>query len=192
MSQGRTRVVLGLAGGLLALSVGAGRAAAAEQKIAVVNYQRAIEESSEGKAAIGQLKGQVERRQKELEAKKEELKKLDEELAKQEAVLKPDALQKKKQELQAKFQQLQEAAMRAQRDLSEQEARITAPIQEKIIRAVAQIAQRDRFTLVLRSEMVLWPQQSEMDITNEVIRKANEMKGGPAPAAPAPAPGGPK
>lgn len=192
MSQGRTRVVLGLAGGLLALSVGAGRAAAAEQKIAVVNYQRAIEESSEGKAAIGQLKGQVERRQKELEAKKEELKKLDEELAKQEAVLKPDALQKKKQELQAKFQQLQEAAMRAQRDLSEQEARITAPIQEKIIRAVAQIAQRDRFTLVLRSEMVLWPQQSEMDITNEVIRKANEMKSAPAPATPAPAQGGPK
>lgn len=192
MSQRRTRVVLGLAGGLFALCAG-GAALAADQKIAIVNFQRAVEESSEGKAAIGQLKGQVERRQKELEAKKEELKKLDEELAKQEAVLKPDALQKKKQELQAKFQQLQEAAMRAQRDLSEQEARITAPIQEKIIRAVAQIAQRDRFTLVLRSETVLWPQQSEMDITNEVIRKTNEMKSaGPAPAPAAPAGGGPK
>ena len=61
--------------------------------------------------------------------------------------------------------------------------KITGPLQEKVLRAIAQIAQRDRFTLVLRADMVLWPQQSEMDITNEVIRKANEIKGGAAPAA---------
>ena len=98
-------------------------------------------------------------------------------------MLKPEALQKKKQELQQKFGALQEAAMRAQRELAEKEMKITGPLQEKVLRAIAQIAQRDRFTLVLRADMVLWPQQSEMDITNEVIRKANEIKGGAAPAA---------
>jgi len=40
----------------------------------------------------------------------------------------------------------------------------------------AQIAQRDKYTLVIRSEAVVWPIQSELDITNEVIRKTNEMK----------------
>ena len=38
--------------------------------------------------------------------------------------------------------------------------------------------------MVLRSDVVLWPQQSPMDITNEVIRKVNDMK------APTPAPAG--
>ena len=159
------RLVLGL--GVAMAAVCAGGVAKADQKIAIVNIQRAIEDTAEGKAAIGTLKGEVDRKQKEIEAKKEELKKLDEELAKQEAVLKPEALQKKKQELQQKFGALQEAAMRAQRELAEKEMKITGPLQEK----------------VLRADMVLWPQQSEMDITNEVIRKANEIKGGAAPAA---------
>jgi outer membrane protein len=176
------RLVLGL--GVAMAAVCAGGVAKADQKIAIVNIQRAIEDTAEGKAAIGTLKGEVDRKQKEIESKKEELKKLDEELAKQEAVLKPEALQKKKQELQQKFGALQEAAMRAQRELAEKEMKITGPLQEKVLRAIAQIAQRDRFTLVLRADMVLWPQQSEMDITNEVIRKANEIKGGgAAPAA---------
>lgn len=197
MSQRRTRLVLGLAGSLCGLFVlGASGTAQAQAKIAIVNFQRAIEESAEGKAAIGNLKGQVDRKQKELESKKEELKKLDEELAKLEAsgVLKPDALQKKKQELQAKFQQLQQAAMRAQQELGEQEAKVTGPLQERVLRAVATIAQRDKFTLVLRSEMVLYPQQSEYDITNEVLRKVNEMGGSikPATAPTTPAAGGPK
>ena len=123
---------------------------------------------------------------RELDAKKEELKKLDEDLAKQAAVLKPDLLEKKRQELAQKAQQWQDAAMRAQKDINEKQMRATAPLEEKLLRAVAFIAARDKFTLVLRAEAVAWPQQTEMDITNEVIRKANEMKAS-APTAPTPA-----
>ena len=88
------RLCTGLFALLAFLGLGSERTAQA-QKIAIVNIQRAIEESVEGKAAIGSLKGEVERKQKELEAKKDELKKLDEDLAKQEAVLKPDARQRR-------------------------------------------------------------------------------------------------
>jgi outer membrane protein len=195
MSHRGMRLVFGLGTGLSALLAFSGLATSTAwaDKIAIVNIQRAIEDSVEGKAAIGSLKGEVERKQKELEAKKEELKKLDDDLAKQEAVLKPDALQKKKQELQAKFQLLQETAMRAQRELQDKEMKVTGPIQEKVLRAIAQIADRDKFTLVLRQDVVLWPQQSEMDITNEVIRKTNAAKaGGPTPGPATPAAPGPK
>src|SRR4051812_31682615 len=136
MSHRGMRLVFGLCSVSAALcGLGFERVAQAD-KIAIVNIQRAIEESVEGKSAIGSLKGEVERKQKELEGKKDELKKLDDELAKQEAVLKPDALQKKKQELQAKFQQLQETAMRAQRELQEKEMKVTGPIQEKVLKAI--------------------------------------------------------
>jgi outer membrane protein len=159
--------------------------AAHADKIAVVDIQRAILESTEGKAAIGNLKAEADRKQKEFDAKKEELRKLDEELAKQASILKPDALQKKQQELQTKVQQAQQTAMRMQQELQEKEMKTTGPIQEKVLRAIAQIADREKFSMVLRSEVVLWPQQNENDITNEVIRKTNAMKSGPATPAPA-------
>lgn len=184
MSHTSMRLCLGVLVALVGIAAHGGVASA--QKIAVVNFQRAVEESSEGKAALTALRSDFEKKQKELDAKKEELKKLDEDLAKQAAVLKPDMLEKKRQELAQKAQQWQDAAMRAQKDINEKQMRATAPLEEKLLRAVAFIAARDKFTLVLRAEAVAWPQQTEMDITNEVIRKANELKSQP-PAAPTPA-----
>ena len=55
---------------------------------------------------------------------------------------------------------------------------------DKVLRAIDALARRDNYNMVLRSDVVLWPQQSPMDITNEVIRKVNDMK------APTPAPAG--
>lgn len=167
------RSLLG-AGALVALLLCGGSARA--QKLAFVDMQRAIEGTTEGKAAISKLKGEVDKKQKELEQKRDELKKMDEDLAKQATILKPDAIDKKRQELQQRFQQLQEALMRSQQEIAEKERKALAPIQERVLRAIAAIAQRDRFTAVLQQQVVLWPQQSEMDITNEVIRKANEQK----------------
>src|SRR5262245_9182938 len=109
-------------------------ASARADKIAVVNMQRAISETKEGKDAMTRLKAEVDRKQKELEQKKEELKKLDEELASKASILKPDALEKKKQELQQKMVQWQEAAMRSQRELQEKEDKATQPIVDKLLR----------------------------------------------------------
>ena len=165
--------LLGL-GVVLTLTLCAGGARA--QKLAFVDIQRAIEGTTEGKAAVAKLKGDVEKKQKELEGKRDELKKMDEDLSKQAAILKPDAVEKKRQELQQRFQGLQEALMRSQQEIAEKERKALAPIQERVMRAIAAIAQRDKFMAVLQQQVVLWPQQSEMDITNEVIRKANESK----------------
>jgi outer membrane protein len=151
-------------------------AAVHADKIAVVNMQRAIEETAEGKAALAKLKAEVERKQKELEQKRDELKKLNDDLEKQASVMKAETLEKKKQELGQKMAQWQEAAMRSQREISEKEAKATQPIVDKLLRAIDAIANRDKFSLVVRQEVVLWPHSSAMDITNEVIRKANEMK----------------
>ncbi len=167
------RWVLGIAA-LLAVALGQGAARA--DKIAYVNMQRAIEETTEGKAALSKLKAEVDKKQKELEQKKEELTKMDQDLAKQATVLKADVLEKKKADLQQKAMQWQEAAMRSQRELQEKEAKATQPIVDKLLKAVAVIATRDKFSTVLRAEVVLWPQHSEYDITSEVIRKANEAK----------------
>jgi outer membrane protein len=162
-----------------------GAMAHAQQKIAIVDIRRAIEETNEGKASIGGLKAEADRKQKELLTKQDELKKLEEDFLKQQSVLQPAAAQKKREELQQKVMQLQEALQRAQQDIGQKEAKVLQPLQEKVVRAIDALARRDNFAMVLRSDVVLWPQQSPMDITNEVIRKVNEMKAaGAAPAAP--------
>lgn len=150
--------------------------AAADTKVAVLDVERAVAESNDGKAAVAKLKGEMDKQQKDLDAKKTELKKADEELGKQAAVLKPEALAKKRQELEQKIQALQEFAMRAQKDLSDKERKAMVPIAEKVNKAVAAIAGRDKINLVVRREAVVWPNQSDLDITNEVIKKVNETK----------------
>src|SRR5437763_509806 len=94
------RCALGLSAFLVA-------GAAHADKLAFVDMQRALEGTTEGRAAKQKLQAEVDKKQKELEQKRDELKKMDEDLAKQASVLKADVLEKKKQELQQKLMQWQ-------------------------------------------------------------------------------------
>jgi outer membrane protein len=140
--------------------------------------------------AVDALKAEADRKQKELLSKQDELKKLEEDFLKQQSVLQPAAAQKKREELQQKVMQLQEALQRAQQDIGQKEAKVLQPLQEKVVRAIDGLARRDNFAMVLRSDVVLWPQQSPMDITNEVIRKVNDMRAAPTGGSGVPAGGG--
>lgn len=194
--RNRTLIVpaMALFGGLTLTSLIDGAAAQAQQKVAVVDMQRAVADTNEGKRILGELQGKADKKKKELEAKRDEIQKMGEELKKQESVLRPEVFQKKRQEFEQKAMQFQESVMRTEQDFQQEQMRATQPIQEKVYRAINLIATRERFNLVLNSAAVVWPQQSEMDITNEVIRKANEG-GAAAPTTPAaqkpatPAPG---
>ena len=78
----KTTITLALA----LLGIGAlPRAARAEQKIAYVDLQRALEETEEGKKAKTKLKTDFEKKQHELDARQEELKKMKQDLDKQAA-----------------------------------------------------------------------------------------------------------
>jgi outer membrane protein len=173
-----------LASGLALSSLFVGAEARAQQKIAIVDIQRAVAETTEGKRVLTDLQGKADKKKKELETRRDEIQKMGEELKKQESVLRPEVFQKKRQEFEQKAMQFQESVMRTEQDFQQEQMRATQPIQEKVYRAINLIATRERFNLVLNSAAVVWPQQSEMDITNEVIRKANEG-GAAAPATPA-------
>jgi len=179
-----------LASGLALTSLFVGAEARAQQKIAVVDIQRAVAETTEGKRVLTDLQGKADKKKKELETRRDEIQKMGEELKKQESVLRPEVFQKKRQEFEQKAMQFQESVMRTEQEFQQEQVKATQPIQERVYRAINGIASRDRFNLVLNSAAVVWPQQSEMDITNEVIRKANEIgpgTGGGGATAPKPA-----
>lgn len=165
-------LAFGLVGGVAA------RAAHADDKIAFVDLQRALEETKDGQAAKAKLKSDFDQKQKELDAKQDELKKMKEDFDKKSALMKEDAKQKMQQDMQQRLMQLQETYARLQGDLQKKEADATRGILAKLSSVVQKIAEREHFMLVLeRSSSVVYGQPS-LDITNEVIRTYNAGSGG--------------
>lgn len=153
------------------------RMAHADDKIAFVDLQRALEETNDGKAAKARLKSDFDQKQKELDVKQDELKKMKEALDKKAALMKPEALQKEQADFQQRFAALQETFMRLQKDLAQKEQDATRGILAKLSQVVGKIAERDHFAMVLeRSSAVVYGQPS-LDITNEVIRLYNQQSG---------------
>jgi len=151
----------------------AARAAHADDKIAFVDLQRALEETNDGKAAKNKLKADFDQKQKELDAKQEELKKMKEDFDKKSALMKEDAKAKMQQDMGQRLQQLQETYARLQGDLQKKEAEATRGILAKLSAVVQKIAERENFAMVLeRSSSVVYGKPA-LDITNEVIRNYN-------------------
>ena len=149
------------------------RRAHAEQKIAYVDLQRALEETDEGKKAKAKLKSEFERKQKELDGRQDELKKLKADLDKQQSILTKEALAQKQQDMQQKLVQLQETYMRLQKDLQEKEATETQRIFKKMKLIIGQIAQAEGVTYVLEANTGILYAPPSLDLTNELIRKYN-------------------
>src|SRR3954452_17239787 len=82
------------------------RTAHADDKLAFVDLQRALEETNEGKAAKIRLKSDFDKKQKELDEKQEELKKMKDDFDKKSALMKEDAKQKMQQDMQQRLMQL--------------------------------------------------------------------------------------
>src|SRR5262245_54438699 len=116
-------LALTLAGGLLAPTV-----ALAETKLAVVDLQRALEETEDGKKAKAKLKADFDKKQKELDEKQEELKKMKDDLDKKLPLMKPDAAAAEQKKFQERFVELQTIYARLQKDLQQKEAEATSGI----------------------------------------------------------------
>lgn len=147
--------------------------ALAEPKLAVVDLQRALEETEDGKKAKAKLKADFDRKQHELDAKQDELKKIKEDLDKKLPLMKPEAADAEKKKFQDRFVELQQTYQRLQQDLAKKEQDATSGIFRKLSTVVGTIAEREHFAMVLeKNSAVVWSQPA-LDITNEVIRLYN-------------------
>ena len=171
-------------------------ARAADVRFAYVDMQRALGEIEEGKVAKAKLKNKFDAKQKELDGKQEELKKENAQLeaAAREGMLKDDKLREKRSELEQKLMAVTKYWQDSQKELSEEERKLTQEIFSKMAVIIRGIAETDGFTFVFdKNESGMLYAPDSLDITNELVRKYNaKYLGGGKPAdkpAPAPAPG---
>jgi outer membrane protein len=161
-------------------------------KIAVVDLQRAIHETEDGRKAKDKLKKLFESRQQGLDKKQQELKKLKDELDTQKNVLSRDALEGKVESYQKQLVELQQVYVEYQRELAEKEGELTKTIVERMERILRRIGQTDGYTLILeRSEAGVIYVPTNLDLTDVVIQRYNAGEGAEAKPAPATKPAAP-
>jgi outer membrane protein len=173
---------------VLLLSSAFGPAArAAETKLAVVDFRRALAETEEGRQATAQLKRLFEGKQKELTASESDLKKAADDLDRRRSLLSPDAVRQKEAELAKRLQALREVYERHQAEVGRKQAELLGALQARMQKIVAAIATTENLSMVLDRSQLLFA-KPHLDITNELIRRFEAekpaAKPGKAPALP--------
>jgi len=184
----RMFAVLGLLLGVLSAPADA----AAQQKMAVVDTERAVMETEDGLRAQATLKKLFDSRQRELDKKQEELLKERDDIEKQREVLSKSALAKRVDKWQREMMQLQTVFVEYNKELQKKQNELTQPIFQKAMGLIRRVASQEGFDVVVDKKAVPYV-RSDLDLTDKVISLYNQggaadSGGEKAPAAPAKAP----
>jgi outer membrane protein len=150
--------------------------ALADDKLGVVDLQRALNEVEEGAAAKKALKKEFDEKQRQLDARQNELKKMKDELDAQSTMMAAEKKQEKVAELQRKLVEVQQLYMSLQQDLSKREADATASIFQKMGVILAQMGEEQGYSAIVEKTAVPFFKPS-LDVTNELIRRYNGAYG---------------
>lgn len=172
------RYALPLLATLLLSVILPGSVLAQAAKIGVVDLQRAINETEDGRKSKDRLKKLFESRQTGLDKKQEELKKLKEEIEKQQSVWSPDIRNQKIESYQKQLMDLQQVYVEYQRELAEKEGELTKTIIERMEKILRRIGQTESYTLIMeRSEAGIIFVPTNLDLTDVVIQRYNAGEG---------------
>ncbi len=164
----RIMMVSALVLGLLAPAA----AEAKKLKIGVVNMQRAVSQTSDGKRAEKRLMRMKKKLEGQLNSKMKKFYAEEKALRKSWAILKDSEKRKRAEASQKRFQSLRKEYLLAERRLMKQKAKALQTISRKLSQIIQRIAKRDRYDYIFNNVAVLWAPQ-HVDLTNEVIRLYN-------------------
>lgn len=166
---------------LLIISAAVKTVSAADNvKIAYVDLRRALNETTEGKAAMSKLAKLKDKLQKKIEKEEKKIMEMKQTLEKQQNILNKDAMQKKVEEYYRMVNELQQSYMRFQKELTTKEADLTQGILSKMQKILAEIGKTEGYTMIMdmSSGAVVWG-PAHLDLTDRLIQKYNtKYKGG--------------
>lgn len=140
------------------------------KKVALVDLQRVLMETSHGKNAKEDLEKAVARSTAKLERKAADLQKQYEDLQAKAAMLSDAVLGERQRDLMAAEQELQQLYAEAQQDLTKKEGLLMEKIYKNASKIVRKMAKAEGIQIVLvRSELTVLYANPKLDITNKVI-----------------------
>lgn len=163
-----------LAALLFPVAPSAQAAESTEVKIGVVDLQRALNETEDGRQAKRRLKALFKKRQASLDTRQNALLAEKETLEKQQKVLSQEAFQKKFTAYQEELMKLQQEYVEYQQELAGKEAELTKKILDKMQEILRRIGQAEGYTLIIEASeggVVFVP--THLDLTDRVIQRYN-------------------
>ena len=156
---------------VLALALPALPTLAADFKVGIVDLQRALNESSSGKKAKDQFKGEFEKMQNGLKSEKDSLDRLKEDLDKKSAVLNDDQRKTKMEDFERRRRDLRRKLEDSDAELRKKDQELTGSILKDLAVVIQEIGEREGYTVILEnsSSSVLYGSKS-IDITESVIK----------------------
>lgn len=173
----RMRMLVGISA-ILFLIAPLVRAQGLDLKIGVIDVNRALNLSDAGQRSKKVLLAAKSQKESELKAKESDLKKLADEL-RSNIMLTDTARNQREQDLQAKDTALRQQVQDAQRDLQDQERKLTDSILTELKAVIAIVAQEKKLDVVLESraaETILFSRLKFIDITDDVIARYNKIQ----------------
>ncbi len=170
----RKTVMMGIA--IFAVMLFAGSSRAEGIRIAVVDVNKVLNESEEGKAAKKKMEARYEELKKSIDAKQEEAKKLKDEIDKQKVMLASrEKLKEKEDALQAKVNELRKLTQEGEREMQGRQGELTREVLKRIEAQIDVVVKAEKYDLVLeRSAGVIHIVES-MDITARVLDLMNKQ-----------------
>jgi len=163
--HGIIRAVLGVAAACL---LGAGTAAAAEYKIGFVNTERLFREAAPAKRAQQKLEKEFAARDADIQKVGKQVRDLQAALEKDGVTMSESDRRNKERDLANLSRDLQRAQREFREDLNLRRNEELASVQERANRVIQQIAEAEKFDLILQDPVVFASQK--IDITEKVIK----------------------
>lgn len=156
-----------------------GNSVIAQEKVGVIDLQKALNDVEEGKAAKARLKSEFDAKQKTLDALQNDLKAMKDNLEKQKLVLSQDAMKQKEMEYRDKFIELQKKLSEFRGELQQKEAQYTGSIIVALKQLVSELGARDKYTLIFEKgqDVVLYAPNAT-DLTPALIQLYNSKPRG--------------
>jgi outer membrane protein len=146
-------------------------------KIGVVDLQRCLDESNEGKKAFKILKDKKDALQKQLDGKQKELVELGKELEKQSMMLSMDAQEDRKRVIERKTRELEYFFKDLNEEMKKAQDKEQERIFEELAHIIAHIGSEENYTLIIedRAGAVLY-RKNTINITDKVIKAYDQTK----------------
>jgi outer membrane protein len=149
-------------------------------KIGIVDLNRAVNESEQGKKAKSELEAMVKDKQEALDEKGKILEKLKSEIEKQGSVMSAVARKNKEDDLERLTREYQRALADSQTEVRKKESELTGHVVIELRKIINDVANEEKYELVLDKNPALVAYVNKgIDITDEVIKKSDESKGKP-------------
>ena len=145
----------------------------ASTKIAVVNIQEIMRDSTAAKSVREQLDAKQKTFQKEITKREDDLQKADKELGKQRSVLSKEAFEKKALEFRQKATDAQKEVQAKKALLDNAFARSLNDIQKAVTDIIAGLAKEKGFAIAIPTSQILYTDET-LDISKEVLERLNQ------------------